>query len=472
MRRGRRSAVLAVVGVLLAALPSAATSTAPSGGARAAATAVVAVVDTGINPYHRTFRDPSAAAQQHPSTRFPGYPRSAKALRLSLDTRDYDEAVERDCERVWSTVQPGTLYWVPGTTIVGAISFSFPARVDCTRPTTTPLHVLDRSGHGTMTASRAVGRSHGACRGCPVVAVQGFTIDAVNWTRQHAGWLDVESHSWGPLVPGWVPVDLPVVSSANAVNGPAFVRAVEAAAQAHLAFWASGNGIGTRLGVLGHPTQIDPRLTPSVLSVGGHDSGRVITWPDAPPHLASDACDSWAAEHDSTTAEAEDVGGGTSGATPYVAGGALSMLIEARRLLGDGRTGVRGTGPDAVVAAGPAGRVRAGPLADGRLTLSEWRRVLLTTATARPRATPDDGPPCLTSGSGLYTASPVEWSQLPPQFPGHLLIGYGAVDPPALAAARLVLRGAGPLPERPVEDEYFARDAQVRAAAHQLFRGG
>lgn len=455
------------VAMLLAALPGAASSAA---GAKAPATAVVAVVDTGINPYHAVFRDRSPAAQQHPSTRFPGYPRGAEALRVSLDVADYTDAVEQDCE-LWSSVVPGQLYWFPGTTIVGAISFAPPVEPDCASRFGR-LHLLDRNGHGTMTASRAVSRTHGACRGCPVVAVTGFNRDAVEWTGAQAGWLDVESHSWGAIVPAWVPEGVPVVAGSNLANDPAFVRAVERSAQAHLSFWASGNGIATRGGVLGHPTQVDPRLTPSVLSVGGHDSGRVITWPDAPPHLASDACDSWAAEHDSTTAEADTVGGGTSAATPYVAGGALSVLIEARRLLRDGRTGVRGTGPDAVVAQGRAPGVRTGPLADGRFTVAEWRRVLLTTATARPKASPDDGPPCVVNGAGLYSATPVEWSAVPSSFPGHMLIGYGAVDPPALAAARAVLAGRSPLPARAQEDEFFARDADVRARMHQIFRGG
>jgi hypothetical protein len=467
MTRATLTRIAIGVLTLLAALPGGGSAAAEPTGKP---TAVVAVLDTGINPYHAVFRDRSAAAQQHPSTRFPGYPRSAKALRISLDIGSYKEAVEQDCD-LWRGVVPGQLYWFPGTTVVGAISFSPAVKPDCTSAFG-GLQLLDRNGHGTMTASRAVGRTHGACRGCPVVAVTGFNRQAVEWTGSQAAWLDAESHSWGAFLPAWVPAEAPIVAPNNLSNDPAFVRAVEKSAQAHLAFWASGNGIATRGGVLGHPTQVDPRLTPSVLSVGGHDSGRVITWPDAPPHLASDACDSWAAKHDSTTAEADNVGGGTSGATPYVAGGALAVLIEARRLLGDSRTGVRGSGADAVVAQGRPGRIQTGPLADGRLTLGEWRRVLLTTATARPKASPDDGPPCVTSGAGLYSATPVEWSDVPPSFPGHLLIGYGAVDPPALATARAALAGRSPLPARAQEDEFFARDAEVRARLHQVFRGG
>jgi hypothetical protein len=455
--------------LVLAGLPWGSSQAAPA----PAGTAVLGILDSGVNPYHEVFRDRSAAAQRHPSTRFPGYPKDAVALRLTLDAESYEDAVAADCERIWSTIEPGQLYWFPGTTVVGAMSIGDVPELRCPVDPVEPARILDRNGHGTMTASRAVGRTHGACRGCPVVVLQGFSVESLEWMRAQSRWLDAQSHSWGPVVPVWTPVDQPQpFGLGRFVNDPRFVRTVEAGAQAHLSFWASGNGIATRGGVLGHPTVLDPRLTPSVLSVGGHDSGRVITWAGLPPHLASDACSSWAAEHESLDGEGDTIGSGTSAATPYVAGGALSLLIEARRLLGDRSTGVDGTGPDAVVARGKARGIRTGPLADGRLTLGEWRRLLLATATTRPEASPDDGPPCVQEGLAAYSATPVQWSQVPPSFPEHLLLGYGVVDPPALALGRAVLKGAAPLPDRTPTDEYFARDAQLRGTAHGVFRGG
>jgi hypothetical protein len=77
-------------------------------------------LDTGINPYHVTFRDPSPRAQQHPSTYIPGYPADAEALPITLTEPDYARAVRRDCETIWKNVKPGRLYWFPGTKIVGA----------------------------------------------------------------------------------------------------------------------------------------------------------------------------------------------------------------------------------------------------------------------------------------------------------------------------------------------------------------
>lgn len=144
------------------------------------------------------------------------------------------------------------------------------------------------------------------------------------------------------------------------------------------------------------------------------------------------------------------------------------MLREARRLLGDPSTGVRGTGPEAVVARGRAGILRRGPLADGLLTMAEWRRVLLATATARPAASPDDARVC-DHNWHVYGSTPVLWKDVPEAFPEHLNIGYGAVDLPARARGMAVLRGELDLPVRARTDEFFALDDQLRRAAYQLF---
>ena len=73
--------------------------------------AVVAVIDTGINPYSNAFHDDSWLAYRHPSRYIPGYPTEAMPLRLSLDL-PYAEAIKKD-EKVWETVQRGKLYWIP-----------------------------------------------------------------------------------------------------------------------------------------------------------------------------------------------------------------------------------------------------------------------------------------------------------------------------------------------------------------------
>ena len=447
--------VLAAV-IVVAALPT------PAAAEAASASAVVAVVDLGINPYHQVFRSSSPLATQHPSTYIEGFPADAEALHLTLDAPSYDVAVATDCERVWRRVQPGRLYWIPGTKIIGAMS------IDAAfAPTDGPCPgapMLD-SGHGTMTASRAAADAEwGACRECLIVAVQGLQEAATTWAASQSEWIDLQTNSWGPG-PVWEPTGTAEESQNGAT--PAFVRAIEAAAQRHPTFFASGNGVLTANGLVTHPTYVQPEMTPSVIAVGGHDSGFVQTWPDAPVHVVSDACASWAARAGSLDAAGADVGSGTSAASPFVAGKAASFVLEARRLLGDNTTGVH----DGTLATGtPTAGLTEGPLADGRFTVEELRQLTFATATARPAATPEDGPACTTfTGNLIYGPTPIPWSAVPPEFPEYALIGYGAVDTPAAQRAVAVLRGELPLPDRTRTDTFFQADAATRAAVFGVY---
>jgi hypothetical protein len=439
---------------------------------------VIAFVDTGINPYHKVFRDDSPRALQHPSTYIPGYPADAEALNLTFDGT-YLQNVKDDCD-TWKDVKPGKLYWVPGTKIVGAISFEPPSTPTCTAAGMAGAKIIDLNGHGTMVASRgaaATAAKYGACGECRIVSVQypgsvnlvspgGSTepvLAAVKWASDNASWIDAQSNSWGPIAPVYDPTGAAGLLAAS----PALVKQVEASSAAHLAFWASGNGAAFRYGVLGHPTLLSPHLTPSAISVGGHDSGYVNTWPGFPPKLVSDSCDSWAAYRDKVNESGDSVGGGTSAATPFVAGGAGQVLLQARQILGDPETGVASGG---VVAKGAAGLVPSGPLADGVFTKDEWRDVVFKTATARPTAQYEDGPAC-GAGGAPYNETPVKWTDVPAQYPEYVNIGYGAVDRPSLALASKVLLGQSALPARTDTDTYFAAEGTARGALHTVFKG-
>ena len=434
--------------------------------------AVLAVVDTGINPYHAAFRDRSPLAYAHPSTYLPGFPRDAVALPLTLDARDYWSAVRADCRRVWSKVVPGRLYWFPGTRIAGAVSFdeTRPA-FDCAMDQPHGA-VLDVSGHGTMTASRAVGATYGACPDCRVVSVQfqtGFGVAntkqaaasaerSITWAAANASWIDAQSNSWGVL-----PVPDMTGEGGLFFESPALTRAAEAAARRHPLFWSSGNGVANFGGVVGMPT-VGGHFAPSAIRVGAHDSGQVTTWSGQTPHVVADGCDSWAPRPLTTDEWDPREGGGTSAAAPYVAGGALAALRHARRLAGDVRTGVR----DGAVARGR--RVRSGPLADGVLTAAEWRSVVLATASPRPAAQPEDGPPCPMTDP-LFHPTPLAWQQVPAGAPEYLLIGYGAVDRAAVELARRVLAGTAPAPDRAAADAWFAADRTTRESLHTVYKG-
>jgi hypothetical protein len=207
-------------------------------------------------------------------------------------------------------------------------------------------------------------------------------------------------------------------------------------------------------------------VTPSVLAVGAHDSGHVTVWHGSPPQVVSDGCDSWAAAHDHVSETGDRIGGGTSAATPFAAGRAARVLAVARELLHDASTGV----DDGVVARGAAGGIASGPLADGVFTLDEWRRVVLATATRRPTAQREDGPPC--EPGGLYPALPPLWSDVPDEYPEYTTIGYGALDDPALELATAVVRGTAELPDRSDTDAFFETEAALRNAFYDVYSTG
>jgi hypothetical protein len=441
---------------------------------------VVSFIDTGINPYHEVFRTDDPYAFKHPSTYIPGYPADAIALPITLppvgEEADWAQLVRDDCE-LWRSVEPGKLYWFPGTRIIGGISFIPAVQGGCQNMPTGGTEILDFGGHGTMVASRGASNTYGACLAadCRVVSIQfptslnllnpgGSTapaVAAVKWAADNNSWIDAQSNSWGPIVPLWEPTGAAGLVTAN----PELVREIERANQRHAAFWASGNGAAFRGGVLGHPTVLAAHFGLTGYIVGGHDSGYMNTWPGFSPHVVADSCSSWAAVRNSTTVSGDSVGGGTSGATPFVAGGAAKLLLEARRILGDLETGV---GQGGVVASGPAGLVPSGPLADGVFSREEFRAVLLKTATARPGSQFEDGPVCT---GAQFGPTPIKWTDVPAQYPEFVQIGYGAVDRVAQALSLKVLTGESALPNRSTTDQYFTADNAVRSALHPVFDG-
>jgi hypothetical protein len=446
-----------MVALLLAGTPSSA-----AGNPHDAPVAVIALHDDGINPYHVAFRDHSPRAQTYPGKSIPDYPDGAIALRLTFDAPTLAAALEADCA-TWESVVSGQLYWIPGTKIVGAVE-EFTGEPTCARTADGSIDVFNTMSrlpilglhHGTMVASRAAADDYGACPECRIVVLPDRNAFAMSWSEANADWIDADSWSGGDEL-GVQPICLLFcVDRMDTIDDGDgnLSRAVEANAQAHLSFAAAGNGVG----LLVAPTPIpNPSVTwythtPSVLVVGGHDSGFINTWPGIPSHVVSDSCNSWGAQWDTLDVSGPTLAGGTSAASPFAAGEAARILLEARRILGDPRTGVH----DGVVAQGPAGLAQSGPLADGVLTLAEWKRVVLVSASARPEAQAEDGPTCALPSDGSFVgATPVAWNDVPPGFPEFLQIGYGALDRRAEALAGAVLRGEALAPDRTVTDAYF-----------------
>ena len=95
----RRKAIL-LAGTLAAAWLMVPAASAVSSGQEA--TAVVALVDTGINPYHQVFRDRSARADQYPGSYLPGFPNGAIALHITPVATDYYTAPRNAWQRTWT----------------------------------------------------------------------------------------------------------------------------------------------------------------------------------------------------------------------------------------------------------------------------------------------------------------------------------------------------------------------------------
>lgn len=430
MRTATAACALAAAGGLLAgcwgpvpASPGAAGPASPRAPAASAlvepsAPVVVAVVDSGINPYHAAFRAPGLL--EPPSRYLAGYPADARPLTLHLEARDYGDAVRADAATWDGGVAPRTLYWIPGTRVIGAISFIVP------RPDAHP--VLDDDFHGTAVASSVLAAAPGAL--LLVVEADAASLgEAAAWTASQP-WVDVINLSWGTLA------NLPV-GSAGLVNATRL-----AAERGALVVAAAGN----------EPTAqaTDPMDGPPwVVSVGGADAaahGETL--------VASKGADVVApyvqrtAMHNSTRAWA--VRSGTSFSAPLVAGALADAVQRVRAAVGaeGGRSGpfVRAGGP--------------GALADGALTAAEVREALNRSAAywiplEWSPATPDPSAPPDARAALAYAAR----SSVPVGAAPWLQMGWGFVDPDTGARmASALLTGA--LPAKP-----FAAQVHMHALA-------
>ena len=433
---------------------------------RRSSLAVVALIDTGINPYSPAFKDTSKLAYKHPSKYIPGYPKDAEALRLSLDL-PYEEALEADAD-IWKGVKRGKLYWIPGTRISGAISFGG-GGANCPVVPVPPANavqqgcddhvILDDHGHGTMTASRAAGSPNSLAPTARIVEIEGLGARSVEWAAQQ-GWIDVQSNSWVNLVPPPLP------------SGT--TDAFAAASKSMMTMAATGNGTAFLAGFAPTPTYALSTAPPGVVLVGGHDNGKMTLWAGAPPHVVADAYAGMTATLTGDEMRPDPIACCTSAASPYAAGGATAIVMEARAFLGDKTPGTK----DGLVACGkPYGK--DGPLEDGMFTLDELKDVFFHTAEIHPAEGRDDGdvhwagepraPDHVEYGPGANpfcfgcTTTPVPWAAIPPADDvTYPLIGYGGINEYSVELAKEVLAGRRPMPERGNADAQYEADQSLR----------
>lgn len=294
---------------------------------------VVAVVDTGINPYHEFFAAPNL--DEDPSTWLDGFPSDAEAVDLSLDEGSYDAALDQD-EATLNSLERSTyhadtatfddhIYTFPGTRIVAGVSFGEYAATGGEGGDTP---ILDEDGHGTGSAALAAGASLDEADGdVLVVAVEVGAGDfdaGLYWAAQQP-WIDAISVSLGTVAN--VPYPTEPLGIGPDVEG-AMRLADEAGKPVYV---ASGNGVSsTGLGP-DHCTTYTSAYTgpPPVTRIGAAEpeSENPSTWHCVPVDaIATTPVPS--ADHQSI--DGVDSHSGTSAATPNAIGHWAELEQRAR----------------------------------------------------------------------------------------------------------------------------------------------
>ena len=413
---------------------------------------VIALTDTGINPYHEDFRAPEFV--HHPSRYIEGYPADAEAVKVSLPVADRSgyEAARKADDMKWALLELKKLYWFPGTRIIGGIS---QGAGDTVAPWS-ERRILDDQGHGTGTASVAAGQFFGSNPNALIVAVESLGENSVAWASQQK-WIDIVSNSWGNLAN--LPLGDPSDTKVGTDRGQSWV-------------WSAGNGAtNTNSSTIFPPggpvedpckcktpdsdnSMTDPWSGPSWLLTTGAASpinGQAHWWHSYPVDVASFGS-KWRAagafgvriRPDEDNIETRDFGG-TSCATPVTAGVLSRIILEARIILGDTIGGQR---PEQAVAIGPKSRApKEGPLSDGVLTRLEAEDIVQKTAFPIPA-----DPQKITWD---YAVRPTTLAYFIHQ-------GYGVVYKESLALALKVLVGKEPLPERADADAWIQTTDAIR----------
>lgn len=414
---------------------------------------VIALVDSGVNPYHQDFRAPEF--NHHPSKYIEGYPAKSKAVDLSYglaDKKGYDAARKAD-DKKWMSLKRNELYWFPGTRFIGGLS-TLPGGTTPEQPV--ERVILDENGHGTGTASVAAGTFFGSNPNALIVAVEGLGEASLEWATSQK-WIDIVSNSWGNRAN--VPLGDPEMTRVAAKRGQSIV-------------FSAGNGATNTNSSTAFPedgpvedpckcktpdsdnSMTDPWSGPSwQLTVGAASpiNGQAHWWHSVPVDVSSfgskwRAAGAWSVRIDKED-ETRDFGG-TSCAAPTTAGVLSDLIEEARRLFRDNIGGQRDGG---VVAKAQKGlRLPAkGPLSDGKLTRVEAEELVQKTAFPV-----EVDPEKLTWDYAVRPTGPTY----------YMYQGYGVVDRSSRALAMKVLVGKKPMPDRAEVDQWIAQTDQVRDA--------
>ena len=414
---------------------------------------VIAVVDTGINPYHVAYRRSEYTI--HPSNYIEGFPTDAPALGLSFNAGDYVSARTADDAPVWGQVAERKLYWIPGTNIIGAYSVADYAG---TPPGGLPSRpIIDDDGHGTGTTSvsgggalSTKGTPYGSNPDALIVIIEGLGDAGVKWASEQP-WIDFISGSYGDAasVPCTDSGDATVDDAADIWCGREYrYTAPFVLRDGRTAVFSAGNGL-SRTGIAtDRYSSLRPTSGPSwVITVGAVSARNEqdYAWHSVPVDISSYGLHWPAADPFSFSGEVEF--GGTSNATPVTAGVFSRALLAARRSLGDAVEGIH-TSSDGkgVPAYGPAGLAK-GLIADGVLARTELEDAVFKTAQ------PEE------FNTETWVYDPIVIPNTPLYYTQQ---GYGNANVAAALRAIEVIMGRAPMPNRSEVDAWIETVDAVR----------
>lgn len=372
---------------------------------------VIAVIDSGLNPYHWDFlaekmpqhnnttpvddlpldRDPAEWIAGHPgAAAFASYERldlSVAEAGLSAGAKP-SELHDKDAAQ-WGRIRysEGTtnadvnMYWMPGTKVIGHVAFS--GAFGVVEPTTShavdgligrstgPVDTFATESHGIGSASVSVGNIHGSCPSCVLVYVHGPSEWANEWVASQ-DWIDLQTNSWGLSLTGAAVRD-------NIYAGSDTNAQREAVERGQSWFQSAGNGLANAFTVPSTTLLSSQKGPDWIVTVGAIEPEGSSVGHNRPVDLSSVGAGYPSATGGGDSVTAEGNFSGTSNATPVISGIYGEALYRVRRYL-DGPSRVQ---KDGVVARGPAGCAAAVPdcpLADGELTVHELQQALFENA--------------------------------------------------------------------------------------------
>lgn len=342
---------------------------------------VVAVIDSGFNPYHFDFRasmmpqarnaDPSddLPLDKDPATWITGHPgasafASYEAIQLTLS--DDPEKLSADLHTAdadaWSSMKQSSasaahVRYFPGTKIVGALTFG---SGDGFSP----------GSHGVGSSSVSVGNFHGSCPECLLVFVDGTNEAANRWVEAQ-DWIDFQTNSWGISKTGVLRDRIYAGSDTESQRA--------ATERGQSLFFSAGNGLENGF-VVTNPTLFSSQEGPDwIVTVGAILPNGGVTGAGKPADISAPGSE-YPSAYGSTTLNGTGFFGGTSNATPVTTGLAAHTLYMVRRDM-EGESRVQRNGTISVGGPGTCGPANpACALADGELSVYELQHALFRSA--------------------------------------------------------------------------------------------